>query len=135
VEAHKDLEHVVTINELKIAVHQGKKRKAPARDGICNEFFQYTWDVTKQDILKILNEIYIGGEVLHSQKVRVLVCIPKKTCSKTTNRLPPFNLLNAELKIMSRIIAKRLKNGRPTYSIPINFVGYLIIIYVELWLQ
>jgi hypothetical protein len=77
VEAHKDLGHVITIDELKIAVHQGKKRKAPGRDGICNEFFQYTWDVTKHDILKILKEMYTGGEVLHSQKIGVLVCVPK----------------------------------------------------------
>jgi predicted transcriptional regulator len=78
VEAHKDVEHVITIDKLIIAVHQGKKRKAPGRDGICKEFFQYTWDVTKHDILKILNEMYIGGEVLHSQKTGVLVCITKK---------------------------------------------------------
>ena len=104
-----DLERMITVEELKVAVHQGKMWKAPGYDGICNEFFLYTWDVTKHDILQILNKMYISGDDLHSPKIGVLVCIPKKPVPKKPTDFRPLTLLNADLKLLSRIIANRLK--------------------------
>jgi hypothetical protein len=51
----------ITIDELQLAIRQGKERKVPGIDGICHEFFQHTWDVTKNDILSILNSMFIDG--------------------------------------------------------------------------
>jgi hypothetical protein len=56
-EADVDLVKPIDMDELKLAVHQGKKRKAPGIDGICLEFYQQTWDTTKHDILKTLNRM------------------------------------------------------------------------------
>jgi hypothetical protein len=113
VEAHKDLEHMINIDVLKISFHQRKKRKALRGNGICNEYFQYTWDVTNHDVLKIMNEMYIRGEVLHSPKIGVLVCIPKKPVPKQPTDFRPLTLLNTEFKLLSRIIASRLKKCTP----------------------
>jgi hypothetical protein len=45
------LEMPITLEELNIAVKQGKKQKAPGCDGICHEFFLHTWNIIKDDLL------------------------------------------------------------------------------------
>jgi hypothetical protein len=46
-QANDALETPITVEELRSAVKHGKAKKAPGRDGICNEFFQHTWEVIK----------------------------------------------------------------------------------------
>jgi hypothetical protein len=77
-EAGVDLIKPTDMDELKLAVHQGKNWKVPGIDGICLEFYQHTCDTTKHDILKIINRVNVDVEILNSQKKGVIVCIPKK---------------------------------------------------------
>jgi hypothetical protein len=72
-----DLVKPIDMDELKLAVHQGKKRKTPGINDICLEFYQHTWDTTKHDILKILNRMYIDGEILDSHKKGVIIRSPQ----------------------------------------------------------
>jgi hypothetical protein len=89
----------INMDELKLAVHQGKRRKSPGFDGICLEFYQHTWDTTKHAILKILNQMYIDGEILDSQKKGVIVCILKKSTHSNPFDFRPLTPLNAKLKL------------------------------------
>jgi hypothetical protein len=66
-EAHADLERQITMDELQDAVKQGKPRKPPRIDGICNEFFLHTWEITKCGILTILNDMFTRNGILDSQ--------------------------------------------------------------------
>jgi hypothetical protein len=111
------------MDELKLAVHQGKKRRAPGIDGICLEFYQHTWDTTKHDILKILNHMYINGEILDSQKKGTIVCIPKTSTHSQPSDFRPLTLLNAELKLLLRILASRQKRWLPEIMHPHQFRG------------
>jgi hypothetical protein len=50
-DANAALEMPITLEELDIALKQGKKQKAPICDGICHEFFLHTWNTIKDDLL------------------------------------------------------------------------------------
>ena len=56
--ANTTLEESITMEELFQAVKQGKANKAPGQDGICLEFIKKAWDVTKCDLLEVMNNIY-----------------------------------------------------------------------------
>jgi hypothetical protein len=63
-EACSDLERDINIEELQNAVKQGKPRKAPGIDGLNNEFSLHTWEITKGDLLAILNDMYSSNGIL-----------------------------------------------------------------------
>jgi hypothetical protein len=73
------LEEPVTLDELLAVVRKGKECKSSGRDGICNEFFKTTWEVTKQEMLEIIDHMYIEGEVTEAQKQSIILCMSKKT--------------------------------------------------------
>ena len=57
--ANASLEEHITMDELTYAVKQSKPNKAPGRDGICLEFYKIKWETTKQDLLDIINDMYM----------------------------------------------------------------------------
>ena len=122
-EACSDLERDITIDELQNAVKLGKPRKAPGMDGICHEFFLHTWDITKHDILGVLNDMYSRNGMLDSQKRGVIVCIPKKQGAMRPSDYRPLTLLNADLKLLARIVATRLKRWISLLLHPQQFCG------------
>jgi hypothetical protein len=56
--ANTTLEEPVTVDELLHAIKKGKTRKAPGLDGIGLEFFKKIWELTKQDMLTVMNNMY-----------------------------------------------------------------------------
>ena len=73
-EANVDLEAPISMDELEIAVRQGKNAKAPGHDGISHDFLKHKWKTIHQNLLQILNEMYVGGAILFSQKHGIIVC-------------------------------------------------------------
>ena len=67
------------MDELLRAIKKGKPNKAPGQDRISLDFFQKTIDLTKRDLLTIMNNMYIDGQITENQKRGILVCIPKTT--------------------------------------------------------
>jgi len=99
------LEKPKTLEELRAAVTAGKARKAPGCDGINHEFFKTTWEVTKQDLLNIMNTMYSDGIITDTQKRGVIICIPKTPHPLTPNEYRPLTLLNTGYKLLARLIS------------------------------
>ena len=57
------------MDELLRAIKKGKPNKAPGQDGISLDFFQKTIDLTKRDLLTIMNNMYIDGQITENQNV------------------------------------------------------------------
>jgi hypothetical protein len=113
-EAHEEVENLINIDELQSAIAQRKRWKAPGIDGIYHEFFQTAWEITKHDLLSIMKEMYIDEEILESQKTGVLICIAQKPIPTTPSDYRPLTLLYADLKLLSQIIANRMKRWTNT---------------------
>jgi len=121
--AHVALEEPITKDELLHAIRKGKTNKAPGRDGICLAFFTRTWDLTKRDMLTLMNNLYIDGILTNNQKHGILVCIPKTAHPTRIEEYRPLTLLNTDYKLLARIIANRLRPWIPHVLQPIQFCG------------
>jgi len=99
----------ISIEELWKAVSQGKHHKAPGIDGISLEFYKVQWDVIKTELLQIVNNMFTNGPILARQVQGQIVCIPEKSQPERIGDYRPLTLLNADYKILARIIANRQK--------------------------
>ena len=106
--ANNAIDTPILMEKLKLAVKTGKPHKAPSRDRISVDYFKIMWDVTKTDILRVMNEMFMEGKMTDAQKYGRLVCVPKIPHPRGPNDYRLLTLLNADYKLRTRIIANRL---------------------------
>jgi hypothetical protein len=91
-EDNEMLENIISTDDLHHAIKSSKARKSPGLDGIPLEFYKYTWNTIRDDLIQIINEMYIDSTITEPQKYGIICCIPKKDNTrhtwKTTGRLP-----------------------------------------------
>jgi hypothetical protein len=97
----------ITEDELLVAVRNGKMNKAPGIDGIPTDFYRLAWSFIKDDLLLILNGMYINQELLSSQTQGIIVYIPKHSRPTTISDYRMITLLNADVRLYARILAAR----------------------------
>ena len=103
--ANAALEDPITMDELLNAVRKGKPRQSPGQDGICNEIYRMTWDTIKQDMLKVMNLMYMNWSVTDAHRSGTILCLPKKPGPGGPEDYGPLTLLNADYKLLTRIVA------------------------------
>jgi len=103
------LEDPITIDELRNSISKGKSQKAPGHDGIGLGFYKTEWEEMKHDLLQILNCMYMDGIILARQLQGLIACIPKHAHPSKVDDYRPLILMNTDYKILTRIIAERLK--------------------------
>ena len=57
----------------------------------------------------IVNQMYSTGGIKEQQKCGIVLCLPKTTPHKTPADYRPTNLLDADCKILTRIVVGRLR--------------------------
>jgi hypothetical protein len=97
------------MEELKHARQKGKTNTAPGCDNISHDFYKVTWEMNKEDTLTIINQMYVDGMITETQKRGMLVCTPKTPNPRRPEEYRPLTLLNADCKLLTRILATRLK--------------------------
>jgi len=108
-DANEAMEAPIMMEELEKAVRMGKPNKAPGYDGISTDFFKIMWEVTKSDMLNILNEMFLEGTITDAQRKGLMVLIPKRTEPRGLQDYRPLTLLNADYKLLTRIMANRMQ--------------------------
>ena len=99
--------------------------KTPGNDGIPIEFYRKFWSLISESYVRCANECFEKGEMTHSQKQAVILLIEKKGRDRSLlENMRPISLVNADAKIMSKVIASRIKNVLP-YIIHHNQTGYV----------
>ena len=98
--------------------------KAPGPDGFTPRFFKSCWTSIKDDLLKMVRKsqrcIKIGG----STNLDFLALIPKEKDACSFSRFWPISLCKTGYKIISKVIASRLKKILPAI-IPKNQGGFI----------
>jgi len=61
------LQGSIFMEELFQAVKQVKPNKAPGQNGIYLQFIEKTWEVTKYDLLEVMNNMYRDGIISDQQ--------------------------------------------------------------------
>ena len=87
-----------------------KNDKFPENDSITKEFYQFFWDDIKNSLSDSIKKSFISSELSTSKKPAVIKFIEKKDRDKRLieNRCP-ISLLNVDNKLISKLIAFRLK--------------------------
>jgi len=65
--------------EVKMAIFDMEHNKAPGPDGFPAEFYQFFWDVVKQDLMSLFYEFYMGRLHIQSLNFGVITLLPKIT--------------------------------------------------------
>ena len=86
-------------------------KKSPGSDGFTAEFFKFFWKDLGIFILNSINYAYKNDALPVTQKQGVITCLPKPSKNKHfLKNWRPISLLNVVYKIMSSVIANRLKS-------------------------
>jgi len=107
-DAAKILDTPITLDELRCAVQKGKSNKAPGENGISQDFFKNMWETIKYVLLEIANQMYIDGMISDNQKHGLIVCVPKKLRPTGPEDFQHLTLFNADLKLMTQILANHI---------------------------
>ena len=115
----------ITIEEGLAVLKTMKLNKSPGNDGLSAEFYTTFWFQIGKDLVEALNEAYERGNLTASQKQGVITLIEKDGKDPLyIKNYRPITLLNVDYKILSKILANRMKT---VLSEIIHFdqVGYM----------
>jgi hypothetical protein len=94
--------------EVKEAVMQMKKNKAPGPDGFPAEFYQVFWDTIKEDMMAMFYHLQAGDLPLFRLNFGIITLLPKKEDASRIKQYRPICLLNMSFKIFTKLGANRI---------------------------
>uniref|UniRef100_A0A803PVR0 Reverse transcriptase domain-containing protein n=1 Tax=Cannabis sativa TaxID=3483 RepID=A0A803PVR0_CANSA len=95
--------------EVRNALFQMHPDKAPGPDGMTPGFYQRCWNTVGADIIKLVRDFFSNGELPQGLNDTHMVLIPKVKNPTTMSDLRPISLCNVLYKILSKVLANRLK--------------------------
>lgn len=108
-EDNRRLMRPVTEEELKEVLGSFQKDKSPGPDGWSIEFFLELYEVLGMDLIQVVEDTRISGRIPASFNSTFIALIPKTDNPATLNEFRPISLCNCIYKIVSKVIARRLK--------------------------
>lgn len=106
---NSSLMKLITKGEVRRALFVLGGDKAPGLDGFPAFFFQKLWDIVGDDIRGVLEESRCGGFILKDFNNTFISLIPKKGVCLCFEDFRPIALCNTIYKVISKVIANRLK--------------------------
>ena len=103
----------IKIEELEQIVRECDHNKSPGLDGLCYEFYQETFSIIRNDLLKILQCQLDRTRIVESNRHGVTRLAPKVYGVPSVDELRPITLLNCDYKILSKWLVMRMKPVLP----------------------
>lgn len=103
------LQKTVTEEEVKATLFAMPQNKSPGPDGYSVEFFKASWDTVGNDVTKAVKEFFSNGRLLRELNTTAIALIPKQPKVCTLGDYRPISCCNLIYKVISKIIALRLK--------------------------
>ena len=129
-EDEKYLDKKIDPSEMLKALKKMKNNKSPGPDGLAIEFYKLYWKNVGQDLLQVFEDSFKSEELPYSFYSAVIRLIFKKGQREDIRNWRPVSLLNSDVKILSKILAERLKtvlhkiiHPDQTGCIPNRFIG------------
>ena len=114
----------ISMEEVELALKSFKKDKYLGPDGWIVEFFLAFLDLLGSDLLRLVESSRLDGRVLPSLNFTFITLIPKKEKPLTFADFRPISLCNLVYKLISKIVALRLKPYLDKFISPQQF-GFL----------
>ena len=113
-DAQETLEGPLTYEECKKIPETFQNNKAPGEDGFTVEFCTYFLELLGNDLITSFNDPHEKGELSISQRRGIITLVPKEDGSLLDlSNWRPITLLNVDLKIASKAIAKHIESTLP----------------------
>lgn len=110
--------HDVPAIEIKLVLFAMANNKSPGPDGFTCEFFKVAWDIVGEDFVIAVQSFFKTGFLPKGINSTILALIPKKEDSKTMKDFRPISCCNVIYKVISKILANRLKLILPKFISP-----------------
>lgn len=117
-EMNDDLMKEFTAEEIKMALDAIGDLKAPSSDGLPSVFYKQFWDLVGDQVTKEVMEVLNGGPMPERWNETVIALIPKVQNPEKVTDLRPISLCNVLYKIVSKVLANRLKSILPDIISP-----------------
>ncbi|CAC5405319.1 unnamed protein product [Mytilus coruscus] len=86
-----------------------KINKSPGVDGIGKSFYTKFWNIIGEDLIEILNNVYLNGELTESMKTGLILLVYKnKGNRKDLKQWRPISVLCVDYKILTKFLSKNL---------------------------
>eukprot|EP00253_Pinus_taeda_P034939 PITA_34939 len=106
---NKALMRAATLEEIEETVKAMKKGTAPGPDGFTVDFYQAGWHFLGKEILQMVEESRMNQKVWPALNSTFYALIPKTNNREDPNGFRPIALCNVIYKIITAMMAKRLK--------------------------
>jgi hypothetical protein len=87
--------------------------KAPGPDGFTALFYKKYWPYVRKDVLACIESFFNHNHLLKEQNHTYIALVPKQNGSQSVYQFRPISLCNIVYKLISKILANRLKNLLP----------------------
>lgn len=103
------LSAIPTPAEITTTIFSLPRNKAPGPDGFTVDFFITSWGTVGQSLIEAVVEFFKTGKLLKQVNATILALIPKTVSADRLGDFRPISCCNTIYKVISRILAKRLK--------------------------
>jgi hypothetical protein len=108
-DANQNLLRPFLAEEVRAALFQMHPSKAPGPDGMSSFFYQKCWHIVGNSVSHAVLSVLNSGNILRKINLTHISLIPKKKNPERISDFRPINLYNVVYKIISKVLANRLK--------------------------
>lgn len=98
-----------TLEEIEDALKDTESSKAPGPDGLNAGVLKSLWSTIKLDVLRFFSNLYHSGVIPKGCNSSFIVLIPKSDSAKHASNFRPISLMNAIMKLLTKVLARILK--------------------------
>lgn len=110
---NEELIKQITRDEVKHVAFSMHPDKSPGIDGLNPCFFQTYWHVVGDDVVRCCQNFMATGELPYDVNKTIVCLIPKTKQPQKMTDLRPISLCNVLIRIVSKVMANRLKECLP----------------------